>query len=143
MYYKPARPVCQQKILEWVGSTSSVQDFILFFFRNNHMAIWILTHVKTFDLVFLTLLDILVCEKWFLAQQTYLLISPHSQTIVSFILDFFFQLFNMRFQIIFIVFTFSFVIQKYSSFFIEFWNQIILDFQLIRQKRDEILSQLL
>lgn len=88
-------------VRQYLALTS--ENFSLLLFGDDEMPFRLEPGIKSFDFIFLILLVILVCKECFLADEAYLFLSPDVHTVAPLVLNFFLQLNNCIFEIVFVV----------------------------------------
>jgi len=98
-----------------------LQDCILLSLAHYYVTFRIFSHIEASNLILLVLVEVFVGKQSFLTHEVHLLVSPDFDTVIAFLLNFTFELFDDVLQIICIILPFLSGFKEKLPLLVEFF----------------------
>ena len=124
-------------------ASSGLEQLILLLLRHNNVTFGLISHINSFDLVVLALVDVFECEHCFLAHQGHLLVGPNFGAVVSLLLDLVLKLFDGVLKFLRVILALLRTLQEELALFVELGLHLLLDHHLLFHALDELVPEVL
>ena len=115
-----------------------LEQLILLLLGHNNVTFGLISHINSFDLVVLALVDVFECEHCFLAHQGDLFVGPNFGAVVPLLLDLVLKLFDGILKFLGVVLALLRTLQEELSLFVELGLHLLLDYHLLLHALDEL-----